>query len=216
MLYYSLSNEIGTTLEYEIPVGNYNISALINQLNTDLADSDMVFTYDPLTFKIRIDNSTWGFIIRDGTNSVHSNLGIITPTPQDITHSATHCINLAGVQSVTITCPSLHLDSNGTLAGETSVIDRINVNVLVGSTLSYSDSANNKYRIYENAVSSLEIRLSNQGQDLDMLGSPWYISLHIAYVYTPQYIAPYNEFPSGEPIPIPVSEPKQIEKPADK
>lgn len=217
MLYYSLSNEISTVLEYTIPLGNYNITSLVTQLNIDLADHSMVFEYDPKTYKITVSNAVFGFIFRDGPKSFHMHLGLVVPTPQSVSYTADRCIDIGGVPVITISVPSLHIDSNGTRIGESSILDRVTNSVLSGQTMSYSDSAQNRYRIYESTVSTIEIRLSNQGIDLDFLGTAWYITLHINFIYTPLYIAPYNDFPVGGRIPTgAVSDVPELEEKAEK
>lgn len=209
VLYYSLSNEIGTTLEYEIPHGNYSVNSLLEQLNTDLADHAFVFAYNPKTFKISVTNDVFGFIFREGARSFYREIGFRVPTVQDVSYTAHSCIQLGGVPAITIAVPSLHIDSNGSFGQETSVLDRVANSVMTGQTMTYADTAGNKYRVYENSISTIEIHLTNQGTELDFLGSAWYITLHINFIYTPLYIAPYNEFPRGEGKPL-VSQASQM------
>lgn len=196
LFYYSISADIVDIEHVEIPVGNYNLTTLLETLQTLLVDHGFTFEYDELTFKITISNSLWGFILRGGTRSVHSYLGWVPDTAQDTTHTCANCINLGGISVLDICIPQLHLNSNGTRGSTVSVISTILNDVLTGQTRSYTNQTTDKYKASQSVLTTLDIEIYGDGSiDVDFLGTPWFISLYCSFVYRFEYIAPYdNQF----------------------
>lgn len=200
VFYYSLSNEISTVLELDIPAGNYNVVSLLEFLNTELADHGFVFTYNDATFRITAECSLFGFIVRDGENSVHRTLGFVVDTPQGTSYTGTHAIDLTGVRAVAISCPNLFLDSNGS-GIQTSTLAQVNNGTILGSTISYTATNPDRFIMGENTLNFIDVSLTDEnGLPLNFLGSSWCMVLHISYIYTPAYIPPTNNFPTGELI----------------
>lgn len=195
ILYYELSS--GPDLySYEMQRGNYTITTLLSRLNEDFADSSMVFTYDELTFKIKITGSTFGFRFYDGIHSLLPVLGFSPMTSLNTEYTAPKCVNLSGVPYVDLVCPNLLIDSNGSESGVPSTLARINTGVLLGGVVAYVDQSQHKYRIFQPSVSNIRISfLDTKGNDLDFLGTEWSVVLQIVFIYTPQYIPEIQNFP---------------------
>lgn len=184
VLYYSLSNDIGTVHEYIVPRGNYSVSSLISRLNIDLADDYMHFVYDPATFLVTVSNSEWGFILRTGSNSILLSLGIVGPTAQAITHTGIYCINLSGTSVVNVQLENLFISSNSTSGYAISLVDSVMNDVLLGSTKTISNPSASKYKINQSIITAIDVRLSGDlDRNLNMLGTPFYLSLALTFVY---------------------------------
>lgn len=199
IFYYSLSNEIGTIYSLVVPPGNYTISSLLQYLNTELADSFMSFSYNSATFRITIENLTWGFIIRTGENSIAPNLGIPSETVQDITHTGANSVNLGGISVLNIGIPNFHINSNSVQGYRVSILDSILNDVLVGSTKSVANYSSSKYRINQSVISSIRVSITgDSGIPLDFQGLPWFLTLSITFEYKQAVIHPLPNAITGE------------------
>lgn len=193
VLYYRIA---GIDYEHVLADGNYNVTNLLERLNTALEPA-LSFSYDDFQFRITVVGYS-AFSILDGSNSVNRILGFVPFSSSVFTYTGQYALNLTGVRRVIVSVPNMFLDSNGVPGTELHVLDSINNNVLLGSSVSYSNTSSNKYQIFETALSSIVVRLSDSdGNNLDFLGSEWVLTMHITYTYTPLLISEPNYFPTS-------------------
>ena len=191
MFYYSLSSNINTILTIVIPIGQYTILNLISTLNTSLS-SNIVLTYSNTTFKITFSSATYTFIIRAGQNDCLNVLGLLTSSIQSNTTSSTKLINLSGVQVVYLSLTNIKLSSNSSKSSTTSnILESINVDSLIGNTQSYYNPTNSRYKISDNYLNFIDIKLFDEyNRLLDFNNTDWFLNISIIFLYKFQYIPP--------------------------
>lgn len=222
VFYYSLSSDISEIYSVEVPVGNYNVTSLLTYLNSQLDDSFFLIEYEPSTFRIVVTNSFWGFIIRDGPNSIARSLGIVAPTPQATSHIARYSVSIGGVSVVNVLIPNLLLNSNGVSGSYVSCLDSILNDVLVGTTKSLTNDSAVKYRVNQTIINQIDVVLTGEGnRDLDMQGHAFFLNLELSFVYKfdvqlPKTLVDMVGGPSPEPEPDPAEPKPDGESKADK
>lgn len=191
IFYYSLSSNINTILTVNIPVGQYTITTLLNYINTSLNGS-IVLAYSNTTFKITFSSSSYTFIIRSGTNDCLSVLGLTGTTTQSNNTTSTKLINLSGVQVVYLSLPNIKLYSNSAKNSKTSnILESINVDVLIGSSQSYYNPTNTRYKIGDDTINFIEVKLFDEYNNLlDFNNTDWFLNISIIFVYKFEYIPP--------------------------
>lgn len=191
MFYYSLSSNINTILTIQIPIGQYTISNLLSTLNSSL-NSNIVLTYSNTTFKITFSSSTYTFIIRTGQNDCLNVLGLSSTTSQSNNKISTKLINLSGVQVVYLSLSNIKLSSNASKSSTTSnILESINVDSLIGNTQSYYNPTNSRYKISDNYLNFIDIKLYDEyNRLLDFNNTDWFLNISIIFLYKFQYIAP--------------------------
>ena len=203
---YSLSTDISDIQTVTVPAGSYSVSTLITLLNELLIDTFLILTLNQTNFRINVTNDTHGFILRSSANSIHDTLGFIVDSPQLVEYTAENAVKLSGVQVIQLSLPSLGINSNGVVGSDSSVLESIPVNVLTGSTQSYSPQHSSVYRIASNSITSFTVTLKSEtGQLLDFHGSPWFLSVFISFQYLLPVLRPPSLFDLVE------AEPDQFE-----
>ena len=191
MFYYSLSSNINTILTIQIPVGQYTITNLLSSLNSSL-NSNIVLSYSNTTFKINFTSSSYTFIIRSGQNDCLNVLGFSTGTTQSNNTTSTKLINLSGVQVVYLSLSNIKLSSNSSKSSTTSnILESINVDSLIGSTQSYYNSTNTRYKISDNYFNFIDVKLFDEyNRLLDFNNVDWFLNISVIFCYKFQYIPP--------------------------
>lgn len=180
MFWYDFGGAIESII---IPAGNYNLNALI----IAMSENGFVLTYDEISLKLTISNSS-SFRILDGNNSINSKLGIIPFNNYVTSHVAQNAINLVGVTHVQILMENLNLSSNSTTGSQNNVLDICPNDKRIGSSISYSPFSNTKIRIgIQNITSISVVLLDEDGNDLDFLGSDWVMMIHMSFHYPIDY-----------------------------
>jgi hypothetical protein len=178
----------------QILPGNYSISVLISALNDALLSDSIVLIYDSLTFKISV-NSVSPVSLTLGENNCFNLLGISSDRIAAMLHVSDELINLSGVKVLYLTCKNIRIRSNGIQGSNlNNILESINLNVPIGSTLSYANSHNTKYKIDEYNISGINIAIYDENHDLvDFNNTDWYLSLSVIFSYKNQYIMPAQD-----------------------
>ena len=191
MFYYSLSSNINTVLTIQIPIGQYTINNLLSYLNTSL-NSNIVLSYSSTTFKITFTSSAYTFIIRSGTNDCLNVIGFSTSTTQSNNTTSTKLINLSGVQVVYLSLSNIKLSSNSSKSSTSSnILESINVDSMIGSTQSYYNITNTRYKISDNHINFIDVKLFDEyNRLLDFNNVDWFLNISLIFLYKFQYIPP--------------------------
>jgi hypothetical protein len=192
--FYFPLNGAGVSIEsiynITIPIGNYTISTLLSYLNTELL-SAIVLTYEPSLFKIKFTSDTYTFILQSGNNNCLHVLGFSDTTYESDDISSINLINLTGIRSMYISLNNIRIQSNSSIS---NILESINVDVLAGSSKSYYNNSNVKYRIDEEYVNYLNVDIydSETLNLLDFNNTDWFLTLSFNYSYKTDYKAPLD------------------------
>jgi len=206
IFYYSLSGSIGTVLSITITPGNYNITTFLNYLNDALGGS-IVITYDSTSLKLRLQSSS-DFILRTGTNNCLKLMGFNnedTVLTNDL--YSTNLINLSGVQVLYLCIDNISLTSNTSTGSTTNnILESVNVDVLIGSSQSYYNGTNTKYRINPNDLSAIEVKIyDDNGNLVDFNNTDWYMSVSLIFAYKMEF-KPTTYLDLNTPSEVPTEE----------
>jgi len=194
--YYSVHHSgIYETIDITIPYGNYSITSILEYLNTATAVHHMDFIYLDTLFKINITSSgSHEFFLINGVNNCLKVLGFnsaITAT-YVTTLISPDLINLSGTQCLYISLENVNLSSNSCKQSQNNnIIENINVDVLIGSSQSYTNTNNSKFRVNENFISYVNVKIYNEsGILVDFNNTDYYLSLGLIFAYKMTYQAP--------------------------
>jgi hypothetical protein len=192
--YFSLNGggqNIETVYVLQIPIGNYTISSILSYLNSEL-NPDIVLTYVGSLFKISFTSASYTFMIRSGVNDCLRLLGFSESTTEANETVSRNLVNLAGTQVLYITLPNMHIQSNSSTSAVTSnILESINVDILGGSSKSFYNSSNIKYRIVDEFVSSIDVMIFDENNNLvDFNNTDWFMSISFIFSYKNDYKPP--------------------------
>lgn len=178
-----------------IPNGNYSIISILQYLNTVLAVEKLDFTYLDTLFKINITSSGGHtFHLNNGTNNCFRLLGFVDYDTATYVSTLTSdsIINLGGTQVLYISLENVNLSSNTSKQNtNTNIIEAITVDVLIGSSQSFSNTNNSKFKVNENFINSINVRIFDEyGYLVDFNNVDWFLSIGVIFSYEAQYIAP--------------------------
>lgn len=174
---------------FELAVGNYNITTLLNALNTELTGR-ITLTYNSMTFKITFQASLGcGFTLNSGENNMLSVIGFDEATQLANSIISTNLINLAGVQSLYICMDNLSITSNTSKTSRlNNILECINIAVPTGNTQVYQNTTNTRYKIAENNITNLTIKMYDENYNLvDFNNTNWSLSINFIFVYNMEY-----------------------------
>ena len=188
--YYSISPNITTILSFTIPNGNYNITTFLDFMNTSLAGA-ITLTYNSTLFKINFQSSN-SFILRKGVNDCMGVIGFDSTTTASTNITSTNLINLLGVQVLYLCIDNLNLTSNSSKNSTISnVLESVNVDVLIGSSQSYYNTTNTKYKINNSNINYLDIKIyGSDGKLVDFNNTDWYLGISFIFAYKMEYKPP--------------------------
>ncbi len=188
--YYSISPNITTILSFTIPSGNYNITTFLDFMNTTLAGA-ITLAYNSTLFKINFQSSN-SFILRKGINDCMGVIGFDSTTTASTNINSTNLINLLGVQVLYLCIDNLNLTSNSSKNSTVSnVLESVNVDVLIGSSQSYYNTTNTKYKINNSNINYLDIKIyGSDGKLVDFNNTDWYLGISFIFAYKMEYKPP--------------------------
>lgn len=188
--YYSISPNITTILSFTIPNGNYNITTFLDFMNTSLAGA-ITLAYNSTLFKINFQSSN-SFILRKGINDCMGVIGFDSTTTASTNINSTNLINLLGVQVLYLCIDNLNLTSNSSKNSTVSnVLESVNVDVLIGSSQSYYNTTNTKYKINNSNINYLDIKIyGSDGKLVDFNNTDWYLGISFIFAYKMEYKPP--------------------------
>jgi hypothetical protein len=192
--YFSLAGAgeiIDTVYLITIPIGNYTITSFISYLNTQL-NPDIVFVYNSSLFKIIFTSATYTFILRSGVNDCLRLIGFSNSSTESAEIVSANLVNLAGTQVLYISLPNLQIQSNSSTSSRiTNILESINVDVLGGSSKSFYNSSNIKYKIVDDYISSIDVAIYDENNDLvDFNNTDWFMSISFIFSYKNEYKPP--------------------------
>jgi hypothetical protein len=172
-----------------IAPGNYSIKTFIATLNEALLDGNVYLVYDSLTFKISIV-SVSGISLTLGLNNCFELIGISSDKSSSTLHVSDQLVNLAGVQILYLTFPNVHIKSNGVRNNVlNNVLEAVNINVPIGSAENYGNIHSTKYKVGENVITSINIKIYDEKLRLvDFNNTDWFLSLSVIFSYKNQHI----------------------------
>jgi hypothetical protein len=180
-----------------ISYGNYTIDELIAHLN-EIFNNIFVFSYSINTLKITITNLINPFrlvTLENENNNIYEMLGFddyINYTTFANSYTSPYVFNMMSVQQIHVCVPNLNLSSIG-LKNRTkySIINTIQVTASPGETQHYENNNNFKYKISDNAISSISIILLNQDfQSIDFNNIDYFLNITFSYIYTIPFLNP--------------------------
>jgi len=214
--YYSVKHNTNIqSITLTIPVGNYSIISILQYLNTATAVHHMDFTYLDTLFKVNIAVSSSREIhLMDGANNCYRLLGFVN---YNTTTYATNLIsdsiiNLGGTQVLYISLENVNLSSNTSKQNANiNIIESITVDALIGSSQSFSNTNNSKFKVNENFINSINVRIFDEyGYLVDFNNVDWFLSIGLIFSYEAQYIAPQMLDLNNNGIPDELEQPENI------
>jgi hypothetical protein len=191
----TLKSGIITDVVITIPNGNYSIISILQYLNTVLAVEKLDFTYLDTVFKINITSSGGHtFHLNNGANNCFRLLGFVDYNTATYVNTLTSdsIINLSGTQVLYISLENVNLSSNTSKQNANiNIIESITVDALIGSSQSFSNTNNSKFKVNENFINSINVRIFDEyGYLVDFNNVDWFLSIGVIFSYEAQYIAP--------------------------
>jgi hypothetical protein len=155
----------------------------------------MDFTYLDTLFKVNIAVSSSREIhLMDGANNCYRLLGFVNyNTTTYVTNLISDSIiNLGGTQVLYISLENVNLSSNTSKQNANiNIIESITVDVLIGSSQSFSNTNNSKFKVNENFINSINVKIYDEyGYLVDFNNVDWFLSIGLIFSYEAQYIAP--------------------------
>lgn len=193
MFYYSVSSlgiGIVDIYSFEIPIGNYNITTLLELLNAELIGY-ITIEYIESTFKLSFSSVNNTFILRTGINNILKVLGFTNEDTNEINLIVSvNLINLSGIQMLYICIDNFNisnvLSKNSALH---NVINEININTLTGTTQTYENNSTVKYKIINSLINRIDLNIYDENDLLvDFNNTDFYLSLNIIFSYKNNYI----------------------------
>ena len=194
--YYSVHHSgIYENITVTIPVGNYSIISILQYLNTATAIHHMDWTYLDTLFKVNITSSGSHTIhLNNGPNNCYRLLGFVNFDTVTYVTSITSdsIINLGGTQLLYISLENVNLSSNSSKQNTNiNILESITVDVLIGSSQSFSNTNNSKFKVNENFINSINVRIFDEyGYLVDFNNVDWFLSIGVIFSYENEYIAP--------------------------
>lgn len=178
-----------------LPNGNYSIISILQYLNTALAVEKLDFTYIDTLFKVNITASGGHtFYLMNGVNNCFRLLGFVnlSSTTYVTTLTSDSVINLSGTQVLYISLENVNLSSNSCKQSQnTNVIENITVDALIGSSQSFSNTNNAKFKVNENFISSINVKIYDEYNNLvDFNSTDYFLSLGLIFAYKMEYRPP--------------------------
>ena len=194
--YYAVHHSgIYENITVTLPFGNYSITSILQYLNSACAVHHMDFTYVDTTFKVLITVGGGHTIhLNNGANNCFKALGFINYDTTTYVSSllSDSIINLSGTQVLYISLENVNISSNGCKSNTViNVIESITMDVLIGSSQSFSNVNNHKFLVNENYINSIQVKIYDENSNLvDFNNCDWFLSLGVLFSYENQYLAP--------------------------
>jgi hypothetical protein len=173
-------NYIVNGLSYTLTIthGNYNPYSLINFLQTNI--SNLTIAYSVITNKFTFTHSLYDFTFL-GTSTCLSLLGFTTTTSSvNKVVASINCINLQSHMCICLSTniPTGHINNNNKF--ENNILCSIPIDGNPFSMITYTNYANTRSNLYKNNISTLQVRLLDQNNNLlDLNGCHWSITIQL-------------------------------------
>lgn len=165
---------------YYVEPGNYNITELINIIQTAMGSSYTI-TYSSITSKILITHSTSNFIIYAST--INHVLGFSKTTNTTSTANLLYgrdCVNLNQIRALNIEINFPTYNVNIAQPYNNNILATIPVYVAPFSIITYQNPNNFRTNLYVNKLDQIQIRiLDNEARLVDMNGIQYQMTLQL-------------------------------------
>lgn len=180
-LNYIIYDSIPTTHNIFIETGNYNPYQLINVLKNNM--QDFTITYDSIKNKFTFTNSLYEF----GFLNTSTCLRLIgfgdTSLSINKTITSINSINLQSHHCVCVQSNLLTGSINSANKYESNIICSIPVDKPPFSMITYINHNNLKYNLFNNVISTMRLRLTDQNNNLiDLNGCNWSCTVQLEII----------------------------------
>ena len=170
----------GTVNTYYIQPGNYNITQLIDVMQTVMGVSYTI-TYSPITSKLLITHATTNFTIYAATfNHI---IGFSKTTNTTSTANLLYsrdCVNLNQIRALNIEINFPTYNVNVAQPYNQNILATIPVYVAPFSIITYQNANNFRTNLYVNKLDQIQIRiLDNESRLVDMNGIQYQMTLQL-------------------------------------
>lgn len=165
--------------------GNYSIKQLIEYLNAEQAYA--TFSYDTITYKVTITCS----VLDVYQSTLLPVLGFVNEDFTILTLAISQYVfNLSGVNAIYISLDNLTLANNSIQDnGLMKCIECIPISVVTGYSQVYEASTNTHYKLYDDTIRRIKIRITDESNELvNFRGTDYFITLHFSFSYNNVYI----------------------------
>jgi hypothetical protein len=188
--YYSrdTGSGLGDIYGINIPIGNYDINAFVDYLNTQLSGT-ITISSSMQTFKLTF-TSTNTFILRNGANNCLKLMGFnLEDTAPTTTLHSINLFNLSGVQMLYIAIPSLNISAVTSKNGElNNVIQDINIESITGASQSFKNTTLSRYKVNNTLISNIVIDIFDEDNNLvDFNNTQYFLNLSLIFSYKMEY-----------------------------
>jgi len=193
IFYYSVSTmgiEIIDEHSIEIPIGNYNLTSLLDFLNGELLGY-ITITYSSSTFKLTFTADSGTLMLRDGVNNCLRVLGFNnTDTIESNILISPNLINLSGIQLLYIALTNFSIASNSSKDSiVNNILESVNIEVSTGTTQSFTTSSHHKYKIIDSSINKIDIDIYDENNELvDFNNTDFYLNMSFIFVYKMEHI----------------------------
>jgi hypothetical protein len=164
-----------------ISYGNHNINSLLTELRSQLS-STFTITFNSITNKITITNSTYDFAILLNSSCLEligfSSLSDIYSSNKTLTSNTN--VNLQSVQCI---CIRSNMQTNCISSGNqnnVSTLASIPIANQPYTTIAFINQTNHKVNLYNNNLNTINIKLVDQnGRIVDLNGLHWSMTLQL-------------------------------------
>lgn len=173
-----------------IPTGNYNITSLIDHLNSNIGNN-FTFTYVESLFKVTITN-TAEFKLFNNDDNILKVLGFnnTTHTSTALSLTSENMINLLGTQVIYIYITNLSFTSYS-IKGSSQVNTVLTVPITAVQGDSQSVTTSHRHKLAETVINSVEVVIKDENDnEIDFNGVDWFLSLNFIFAYKKHYVAP--------------------------
>jgi hypothetical protein len=180
-----------TTYTFRITPGQYTITSLITQINTNPSNIYFTVAQDPYTLKLkatRTFGSPLSFV--SGTDNINSAVGIVAPLPFYVNTGFQNLPDLSGIRNFYVVSSVLG-DGNSMISPtlpKLSVIQVVPNNVNWGQICYYQSNEQKLDEIYYPSqangknISYVDLKLvSIDGEPIDLNGLDWSILIKVHY-----------------------------------
>jgi hypothetical protein len=179
-------NKSGTgNITYTLPVGNYNITTLIDAFNktTDtLYSAGITASYDSRTNKISFAASV-NLTLDLTLSTIKEEIGFSTASTANVI-TGDNMVNLAGLPNIFLRAKNIGIENYDSNSSVTNTLAKINVDVLPLQYIFYRPTENVYAKVSDRQITSINLALEDEnGEQINMNGQDWSCTITIHYQY---------------------------------
>ena len=187
-LKYSIDN--GAILTLTIPVGNYNISTLKNEMKAQFLNAGYVFTilFNESTNKYSFTNSLYDFSFKSIGSTLLETIGfdsVNNYVSSNKTLISEHCCSLTGIKKLKISSVSLATSAVSS-GGGGDILGIVPVDAGPRQIINYSNNGNRKALLKNRIVDSIDLMIKDENNNFVNFNNVEY-SLTLALTITRLY-----------------------------